>query len=63
MPGSVFDGNVLQVFESARAPKVKRLRVGDTGVDVVSPFRSPEDWRDQWIYGSSVKTVGELRLG
>ncbi len=50
MPGSVFDGNVLQVFENARAPKVKRLRVGDTGVDVVSPFRSPEDWRDQWIY-------------
>jgi glycosidase len=50
MPGSVFDGSVLQVFESARAPKVKRLRVGDAAVDVTSPFPSPADWRDQWIY-------------
>jgi glycosidase len=47
---SVFDSEVGQAFERARIPAVRPVRVGRKTVGVVSPFPSPEDWRDQWIY-------------
>jgi glycosidase len=50
MPDSVFDADVLGAFERARAPQVRRVRIGDATIDVTAPFASPADWRDQWIY-------------
>lgn len=50
MPRSVFDAEVLKAFDAARAPNVRRVRVGKKTVEVVTPFPSPADWRDQWIY-------------
>ena len=50
MPGSVFDLDLLQALERARAPQLRRVRIGDATVDVSAPFASPADWRDQWIY-------------
>jgi glycosidase len=50
MPTSINDTEVRAVFEQAREPQTKRVLVGGKPVDVPTPFPSPEDWRDQWIY-------------
>ena len=50
MPSSVFDAEVGDAFERARTPVLKPVRVGRRTVRVASPFPSPEDWRDRWIY-------------
>lgn len=50
MPTSILSPEVLAVFEQARSPGRRRVTVDGRAVDVPTPFPSPEDWRDQWIY-------------
>src|SRR5262245_39082534 len=50
MPNSVFDAEVGDAFERARSPVLNPVRVGRRTLRVASPFPSPEDWRDRWIY-------------
>jgi hypothetical protein len=50
MPDSIFDEEVSKTFDTARVPRVRRVRVGKDTVEIVTPFPSPADWRDQWIY-------------
>ena len=50
MPTSINDAEVKAVFQGAEEPQTRRVLVGGKPVDVPTPFPSPEDWRDQWIY-------------
>ena len=50
MPASVFGPDVQTVFDQARSPGHRRVSLAGVAVDVPTPFPSPEDWRDQWIY-------------
>jgi glycosidase len=50
MPTSINDAEMRAAFDSAQAPRAKRVIVDGKPVDVPTPFPSPEDWRDQWIY-------------
>ncbi len=50
MPTSTMGTDVQAVFNQARAPQTKRVTVGDETVEISTPFPSPADWRDQWIY-------------
>ena len=50
MPTSIHSPDLQAVLEQTRAPQTKRLTVGGTQVDIPTPFPSPADWRDHWIY-------------
>ena len=50
MPSSVLSTEVDSAFEGARTDKTKSVKVGNQTVAVATPFPSPQDWRDQWIY-------------
>src|SRR5712691_7097951 len=50
MPTSIVSPEVQSVFDQARLPQTKRVAVGDQVREIPTPFPSPEDWRDQWIY-------------
>src|SRR5437763_1772878 len=50
MPTSIWSPEVQTVFDLARMPGTRRVQVGDQSIEIPSPFPSPEDWRDRWIY-------------
>ena len=50
MPTSINDATVRSVFAGAPASHRTRVTVDGHSVEVPTPFPSPEDWRDQWIY-------------
>src|ERR1043165_5692764 len=50
MPTSILSPEVQAVFEQARLPQIRRVTIDNKTVDILTPFPSPEDWRDQWIY-------------
>jgi hypothetical protein len=50
MPTSINDADVRVAFETARVQRAKQVLIDGKPVDVPTPFPSPEDWRDQWIY-------------
>ncbi len=50
MPTSIFSQSVRDDFDHATTPKIKSVTVGGHTVKITTPFSSPEDWRDQWIY-------------
>jgi len=50
MATSINDPEVRAIFEATRAPRSKRVLIDGKPMDVPTPFPSPEDWRDQWIY-------------
>jgi glycosidase len=50
MPASIRSAEIQAVFDQARNPSTKRIKVGRKTVAIPTPFPSPEDWRDKWIY-------------
>ncbi len=50
MPDSVWDAEVQSTLDQAYQPGVKLVYVGNRNVEVLTPFPSPIDWRDTWIY-------------
>jgi glycosidase len=54
MARSIFDSDVRGAVTSARsaaaAGGVRNVTVGGAPVTLPSPFPSPTDWRDQWVY-------------
>lgn len=50
MPTSPKGSDIQAVFDEARSPKIKRIKIGRKAFKIATPFPSPEDWRDQWIY-------------
>lgn len=50
MPSSIMSPAVQGVFDQAQSPQIKRVAVGNTTIEIPSPFPSPADWRDHWIY-------------
>jgi glycosidase len=50
MATSINDAEVRAILEATRAPRSKRVLIDGKPIDVPTPFPSPEDWRDQWIY-------------
>ena len=50
MPTSVHAPDVEAVFRQARSRRSVRVAVDGQTVEIPTPFPSPQDWRDQWIY-------------
>jgi glycosidase len=50
MPPSVRAPDVDAVFNQARSPRTVPVAVDGQTVRIQTPFPSPPDWRDQWIY-------------
>lgn len=52
MPTTVFgSGSEVQaILHEATSLQEKEVAVGSTIVKIPTPFPSPQDWRDQWIY-------------
>lgn len=50
MPTSIMSPNVGALLVQARAPRTKRVVIGERTVEIPTPFPSPADWRDHWIY-------------
>jgi hypothetical protein len=47
---SVFGPEVRAVFDGARTAQSRQVRVGNDTITIPTPFPSPQDWRDHWIY-------------
>ncbi len=50
MPFSVLDRELQNALNEAKAVKKKIVNVDTQSIEITSPFPSPQDWRDQWIY-------------
>jgi hypothetical protein len=50
MPSSVWSPAVQSAITEAMSPSQRRVRVGRRQVSIPTPFPSPADWRDHWIY-------------
>src|SRR5262249_43844265 len=50
MPTRVFDSTVDAMFADLRRSKKRSVIVDGKPVSITTPFPSPEDWRDVWIY-------------
>ncbi len=50
MPTSVFSPEVQAAFDASATSVTKVVQIGGKNVTIPTPFPSPEDWRDQWIY-------------
>lgn len=50
MPLSLNDPLVQSTFTLASTPQSRTVRVGSEFREVSTPFPSPPDWRDHWIY-------------
>ncbi len=50
MPTSIAAPEIQSVFDQARTPRRRRVAVAGRTVEIATPFPSPADWRDQWIY-------------
>jgi glycosidase len=47
---SLNDDLVRSAFEAAVTPKTHKIRINNRTHTFTSPFASPQDWRDIWIY-------------
>jgi glycosidase len=50
MSESAWDTEVQSTLDQAYQPGVKLVYMGNRNVEVLTPFPSPIDWRDTWIY-------------
>ena len=50
MPSSVFGPEVQAVFDGVKTTQSRQIRVGGETRTIPTPFPSPQDWRDHWIY-------------
>src|SRR5262245_47532893 len=50
MASSVFGADVTRIFAAARTGSARKITVEGREVEIGTPFPSPEDWRDRWIY-------------
>ncbi len=50
MPESVWDTEVQTTLDQASKQEARLVYVGNRTVEVLTPFPSPIDWRDSWIY-------------
>jgi glycosidase len=50
MPDSVWDTEVQNTLDQASKPGARLVYVGNRNVEVLTPYPSPIDWRDIWIY-------------
>ena len=50
MLNSVWDTEVQITLDQANKPEARLVSVGNRTVEVLTPFPSPIDWRDIWIY-------------
>lgn len=50
MPTSIWQDAVQATLDAARRPVARVVTVDSEQVTIPTPFPSPADWRDQWIY-------------
>ena len=50
MPDSIWDSEVQSTLDRANKPEARLVYVGNRAVEVLTPFPSPIDWRDVWVY-------------
>ena len=50
MPREIFDPEFIATLEAAMTPAMRSVMVGNSTADILTPFPSPSDWRDCWIY-------------
>src|SRR5258708_8189319 len=50
MQTSIWGPDIQAVFDQARVPGFKSVQVGNQTLEIPTPFPSPPDWRDNWIY-------------
>src|SRR5436305_3751789 len=50
MSTSIWDTEVQAVLDSAKLQTSRSIPFDDQTIEIPPPFRSPEDWRDRWIY-------------
>ncbi len=50
MSTSIWDAEVQAVLDGAKLQKSRNVLFDDQSREIPPPFRSPEDWRDRWIY-------------
>src|SRR5689334_12142087 len=50
MSSSVFSAEVTATLRNGRTARRRSVEIDGQGIDVQSPFPSPEDWRDRWVY-------------
>ena len=50
MSSSIVSQSVRDAFKEAETPHGKRVVVGTKAINITTPYPSPEDWRDHWIY-------------
>jgi hypothetical protein len=50
MPSSVFGPEVQAVFDGVKTTLSRQIQVGGETRTIPTPFPSPQDWRDHWIY-------------
>ena len=50
MPTSISSSAVRTVLANAAIPQRRNIPIGNQSVTINTPFPSPSDWRDVWIY-------------
>ena len=50
MSKSLWDAGIQKVIDDTKAQASKKVKIGQNEITIPSPFPSPEDWRDNWIY-------------
>ncbi len=50
MPTSIYDSDVREALARASSSREIDVTIGTTTLRIPTPFPSPPDWRDRWIY-------------
>lgn len=50
MPESIHSKETIDALSRARQPVKKTISISGKDKEILTPFPSPEDWRDKWIY-------------